>query len=102
MFHATTQLRGQLLDNQQHRGVNFTLSNDTSKQKTDPRANMALCVWEALEQRVIIQLAGGAWSMHRSGANEDTYPLLVIWQLDAESTYLPFISTLRFLVMASG
>ena len=102
MFHATTQLRGQLLDNQQHRGVNFTLSNDTSKQETDPRANMALCVWEALEQRVIIQLAGGAWSMHRSGANEDTYPLLVIWQLDAESTYLPFISTLRFLVMASG
>ena len=50
MFHATTQLRGQLLDNQQHRGVNVALSNDTSKQKTDPRANLALCVWEALEQ----------------------------------------------------
>ena len=44
----------QLLNNQQLRGVNFTLSSDMSKQKTDPRANMALCVWEALEQRVII------------------------------------------------
>ena len=54
MFHATPQPRGQLLDNQQHRGVHFTLSNDTSKQKTDLGANMALCVWEALEQRVII------------------------------------------------
>ena len=40
--------------------------------------------------------------MDRSGANENTYALLAIWQLDAESTYLPFISTLRFLVMASG
>ena len=54
MFYATTQLRGQLLDKQQHRGVHVTLSIDTSKQKTDRRANVALCVWEALEQRVII------------------------------------------------
>ena len=34
--------------------------------------------------------------MDRSGANEDTYPLLVIWILDAESTYLQFSD------MASG
>ena len=40
--------------------------------------------------------------MDRSGANEDTYPLLVIWILDAESTYLFLISTLRFPVMESG
>ena len=46
------------MNNQQHRGVNFTLSSDLRKQKADPRANMALCVWEALEQRVMIQLAG--------------------------------------------
>ena len=47
------------MNNQQHRGVNFTLSSDLRKQKADPRANMALCVWETLEQRVIIPLAGG-------------------------------------------
>ena len=72
------------------------------KLKIRPCATMASCGWEALEQRVIVQPAGGTWSMDRSGANEDTYALLVIWILDAESTYLPFTSILRFSAMASG
>ena len=35
-----------------------------------------------------IMFAGGTWSMDRSGANEDTYPLLVISRL-ITVTYLP-------------
>jgi hypothetical protein len=35
--------------------------------------------------------AGGTWSMDRSGANEDTYPMLVISRL-ITVTYLPIFS----------
>ena len=38
-----------------------------------------------------IILAGGTWSMDRSGANEDTYPMLVISRL-ITVTYLPIFS----------
>ena len=61
------------MNNQQHRGVNFIFSSDLSKQKADPRANMALCVWEALEQRVMIQLAGGQPRVHSWLPNEEGY-----------------------------
>ena len=61
------------MNNQQHRGVNFTLSSDLRQQKADPRANMALCVWETLEQRVIIPLAGGQPRVHSWLPNEEGY-----------------------------
>ena len=61
------------MNNQQHRGVNFTLSSDLRKQKADPRANMALCVWGTLEQRVIIPLAGGQPRVHSWLPNEEGY-----------------------------
>ena len=49
-------------------------------------------VWFVLlllvQQDILALYAGGTWSMDRSGANEDTYPMLVISRL-ITVTYLP-------------
>ena len=73
MFHVTTQHCGK-----QH----ATLRTVFLVRKIVPQ-RLAAC--ENPSQRF---WAGCTWSMDRSGANEDTYPLFVIWILNAESMYL--------------